>query len=460
MAIFEKVGKLQALLGPDVSILTDQHDQAFIEYAKRWTDVGRKTPAAIVLPTSEEEIQRTVQWAVESAVPFVTKSGGHSEWSTIDQSGIIIDLSKYSGIDIDAVGCKATLRGSIVSKQVAVALAEQGLFTALGNGNPVGAIPYFLNGGASVVTSCVGYGSDQILSARMVDAKGEVLEVSEEKAADLLWALRGAGQYFGLITELTIRVYPFARLGNEQGMIWSGMFVFPLARAAEVASAMEKLADDSTYATAGLLMVMAPPPQRQPALVVGARLTGDPADAAKAYQPLYDLQPLVAKGGPVPIQNVSDGRDAFNAKGDFKRFATVGLRRFDAAAFLQVVELWQEMVRECPDAISTSFNFQWDARPAPAPALPTASSLHDVRLWMNNFIWHTDVANRAKVDAFSDRAIAAMRGPDHAEYIDFQNATRSGPLALSFRDVGKLSKLRALKQKWDPSGLFTTRLLE
>jgi hypothetical protein len=60
MAIFEKVSKLQALLGPDVDILTDQHDKAFIEYAKRWTDVGRKTPAAIVLPTSEEHIQRTV----------------------------------------------------------------------------------------------------------------------------------------------------------------------------------------------------------------------------------------------------------------------------------------------------------------------------------------------------------------------------------------------------------------
>jgi FAD/FMN-containing dehydrogenase len=400
-----------------------------------------------------------VKWAVESSVPFVTKSGGHSEWSTIDQSGIIIDLSKYASITVDKDNLRATLRGSILSKQVAVALAEKGLFTALGNGNPVGAIPYFLNGGASIVTSCVGYGSDQILSARLIDAQGNAVEVSEETKPDLLWALRGAGQFFGLVTELVVRAHPFSRLGNDKGVLWAGAFVFPLARAGDVAGVMEKVVNDESQATAGLVMVTAPPPARQPALVVAARYTGDPEDAQQAFQALYALQPLVATGAPVPIQNASDGREAFNAKGDFKRFATVGLRRFDPAAFLDVVSLWEAMVRACPDALSTSFNFQWDARPAPTPAFDSANSLHDVRLWQNNFIWHTDAANRQKVDDFSARAIATMRGPNRTEYIDFQNATRTGPLSLRFRDPGKLAKLKALKLAWDPHGVFTTQLL-
>jgi FAD/FMN-containing dehydrogenase len=61
-------------------------------------------------------------------VPFVIKSGGHSEWSTIDGSGVIIDLSKYAGIEVDSKTQTATLRGSILSKEVAVALADVGLF--------------------------------------------------------------------------------------------------------------------------------------------------------------------------------------------------------------------------------------------------------------------------------------------------------------------------------------------
>jgi hypothetical protein len=37
-----------------------------------------------------------------------------------------------------------------------------------------------LGGGPSIVSSVVGYGSDQIVSARMIDAKGELVVVSEE----------------------------------------------------------------------------------------------------------------------------------------------------------------------------------------------------------------------------------------------------------------------------------------
>jgi hypothetical protein len=88
------------------------------------------------------------------------------------------------------------------------------LISALGNGNPIGSIPYFLGGGVAVATSITGYGSDQIISARMIDAKGNIVEVTEEKEPDLLFALRGAGQFFGLVTELVIKAHPFAALGN------------------------------------------------------------------------------------------------------------------------------------------------------------------------------------------------------------------------------------------------------
>lgn len=77
----------------------------------------------------------------------------------------------------------------------------------------------------------------------------------------------------------------------------------------------------------------------------------------------------------------------------------------------------------------------------------------------NNFIWHTDPASRAKVDTFNDEAINIMRGPDASEYADFQNGTRTGPIELRFRGEGKLGKLRLLKEKWDPTGVFTTQLL-
>ena len=66
---------------------------------------------------------------MQQSIPFVARSGGHSEWSTIDSRGFIIDLSLYSGVEANQEARTGTLRGSILAKPVAVALADAGLFT-------------------------------------------------------------------------------------------------------------------------------------------------------------------------------------------------------------------------------------------------------------------------------------------------------------------------------------------
>lgn len=455
-----QLSSLKETLSSNADILTNPSDAIFQECLQRWSDIDKQTPSAIVLPTSEEDIQKTVQWALQTSTPFVTKSGGHSEWSTIGSHGIIIDLGRYSAIDVDAVSHTAALRGSVLQKEVAVHLAEAGVFTALGNGNTVGAIPYFLNGGVPVSVSITGFGSDQIVSARLITAKGDLIEVTEETYPDLLWAIRGAGQFFGLITQLMVKTYPLSLLGNDRGVIWMGSFVFPTDRAEEVCSAMKVVMDDERYGTSGLMMVTAPPPTRKPTLIISARLTGDPKDAGKAYKSLYDLKPLVANGGEVPIQNTSDARAAIGAKGDFKQFGIAGLPGFDVASFLKTIELYKEMVAECPDATNTAFNFQWDSRSVRPPDFDSAMGHHHVRFWQNNLIWHTDAENRSKVDEYNNRTIAVMRtGQDEADWVDYQNSTRVGPLHHRYRGTERLARLKELKKAWDPEGVFTTQLL-
>ncbi|KAL6715333.1 hypothetical protein ACLMJK_007599 [Lecanora helva] len=375
------IHELKSIVSSDCEILQEQGDPKFQDYTKRWTDIDRQIPGAIVLPRSENDIQKIVQWAVKSSVPFVVKGAGCSEWSTIGGDGLVIDLTHYSAAKVDAKAHTATICGGIRQKELAVLLAEHGLFTALGNGNVVGVIGFMLGGGSAITNSITGFGSDQIISARMVTANGELLEISKDLQPDLLWAIRGAGHFFGIITQLVIKVHPVTLLGNKDGTIWAGGFVFPLERAEEVGNVMRALMDDSSHATSGLVMTMAPPPTRKPSIIVSARYIGDPADADKAYRPLYDLKPLVASGSQVPIQNISDGREAIGAQGDFKRFGIIGLCRFDLASFLMTIEIWKSLIEECPDAINTAFNFQWDSRLVKAPEFDSAMCLHDTRFW-------------------------------------------------------------------------------
>lgn len=50
-------------------------------------------------------------------------------------------------------------------------------------------------------------------------------------------------------------------------------------------------------------------------------------------------------------------------------------------------------------------------------------------------------------------------GQKEADWVDFQNATRTGPIQYRYRGVERLARLRNLKKIWDPTGIFTTQLL-
>lgn len=83
----------------------------------------------------------------------------------------------------------------------------------------------------------------------------------------------------------------------------------------------------------------------------------------------------------MPIQNASDGREAFDAKGNFMFFGTVGLRRFMVEQFVQTVGVWERLLVGHPGAVDTMSNFQWDSRKPRHPGFESANSLGDLWLW-------------------------------------------------------------------------------
>ncbi|KAL3459522.1 FAD binding domain-containing protein [Aspergillus heterothallicus] len=450
---------LCGIVSTECELLQDPDDARFKTYLARWSDINLKTPGVIVLPRTEDDCLKIVQWAVRLSIPFVPRSGGCSRWSTISKEGIIIDLTHYAEVQVNAENQTATLIGGVLSKEVGVRLAESGLFTALGNGNSVGAIPYFLNGGNSITSPLIGYGTDQILSARIITAAGELIDVDEGNHPDLLFALRGAGQFFGLVTQLTIRAHPLSLLRKQIGLVWIGGFVFPLDRAADIVAVTKQIADDPQHLTVGMAMVIKPPPHRIPSVLISVRYLGE-ENPEEVLKGLYNLNPVATMSSDVPIQNAGDANDALGVEGGFKRFGQVGLREFDTDKFLQTIPIWQNLLEECPDAINSSFNLMWSSRPMKRPAWDSAMAAHDIRFWQFNIVWYTNPENCAKVDAYNDECIAVVRGPDKSQYIDFQNATRSGPIEYRYPGEERLARLRELKRQWDPKGVFTRQLLD
>ncbi len=59
-------------------------------------------------------------------------------------------------------------------------------------------------GGYGPFSPNFGLGVDQIVAAKLVNHKGELIEADDE----LLKGLRGGGGIFGVVVEMTIKVYP------------------------------------------------------------------------------------------------------------------------------------------------------------------------------------------------------------------------------------------------------------
>jgi len=95
---------------------------------------------------------------------------------------------------------------------------------------------------------------DSLISARVVTATKGLVTASEKENADLFWALKGAGHFFGIVTEVTMKMYPL----KEAPLSWN--LIFPVEKMKEVGAALDIVSKGGQVVRSpGLVMLMAPP---------------------------------------------------------------------------------------------------------------------------------------------------------------------------------------------------------
>ncbi|KAI0122731.1 FAD-binding domain-containing protein [Daldinia grandis] len=461
MACDAFLSSLLPKLSSETNVLRDVESSDFQSSMRRWSNYKLKVPFAIVQPANESDIVHTVREAILASVPFVPASGGHSQWSSIDQSGIIIDLSRYTGVSVDAASNLATVRGGTRMKEFQIALHPHKQFAAVGNGNTVGVIPYYLGGGISTYTPFIGYGSENIVAAKLINSNGELVEVSERQDPELLWGIRGAGQFFGLVTELTIRTKPYSLLGNEDGQRMCGTYIFPMQSFDPVCAALEAIMESTEYISAGhIMIVQSPPDLKQQVLLVAPQAFCSATEAAKLFQPLVDVGPVQQMLAPSTFDKHSDHLDWVCAEGDFKLFSQTGLAGWSTGNFKRLAELHSELVENCTDAARSGYTIEWHTPCRAKRELESSFGNENVEYWLNVLSWYTDAANNEFVDVMGRKAQAAMREDTEEEsFVSYTNTTREDPIEYRYKGTGTVDRLRSLKKRVDPTGIFTGELL-
>jgi FAD/FMN-containing dehydrogenase len=162
-------------------------------------------PFAIVRPQNAEDVAAAVKFARANGIKPVVRSGGNSLfWKSMIQDAFIIDMRDIAYININNSKTSATVGGGILFSDLGEHLTKEGLATALGTIPFIGYVGWSTYGGYGPFSAQYGLGCDNIIGAKVVDWRGEVVKAD----TDMLRGIRGAGGAFGPIVELTIKLYP------------------------------------------------------------------------------------------------------------------------------------------------------------------------------------------------------------------------------------------------------------
>jgi FAD/FMN-containing dehydrogenase len=288
-------------------------DDAYDNARKIWNAMIDKRPALIVRCTSTADVVNAVNFARESGRLLAVRGGGHNiAGSGICEDGIVIDLSRMKSVTVDVAARRATVEGGATLGDFDAATQAHGLATPVGINSTTGIAGLTLGGGFGWLSRKYGMTVDNLESAEVVTAAGEVVRASEKENPDLFWALRGGSGNFGVVTRFEFRLH---QVGPN---LLSGLVVYPIAQAKTVLQKyrefMAKAPDELSVWT---VLRKAPPLPFLPADFHGKEMValailyaGDPKQGEALVEPLRKFGTPV--GEHIGVQPYTAWQQAFD----------------------------------------------------------------------------------------------------------------------------------------------------
>ncbi|MDN6748198.1 MAG: FAD-binding oxidoreductase [Brevibacterium sp.] len=166
------------------------------------------SPDRIVSPLTAVEVAAAVRSELSFRSPqLAVQSTGHGRTSGM-RSGTLIATSRMNDVSVDPSTRTVTAGAGARFAEVMAVAARHGLAPLSGSFPGVGIAGYSLSGGVGLLSRKYGFASDNVLSAEIVTPDGGIRTANAHENPELFWALRGAGSNFGIVTSLTMRVFP------------------------------------------------------------------------------------------------------------------------------------------------------------------------------------------------------------------------------------------------------------
>jgi FAD/FMN-containing dehydrogenase len=189
-----------------------------------------RRPRYIVQAASESDVVESVRFARSNQLKVAVRGGGHS-WVgfSLRDDSLLIDLGRLKQASINPEARLAIVQPAITGRALNRMLNASGLAFPVGHCPTVPVSGFLLNGGLGWNCNTWGPSCFSVERARVVAADGDLTVATDEQHSDLLWAIRGGGPgFFGAVTEYTLKLYSAPR------SILTSYYYYPLERIEEI----------------------------------------------------------------------------------------------------------------------------------------------------------------------------------------------------------------------------------
>jgi hypothetical protein len=405
-----------------------------------WNGMHDRRPALIARCLSAEDVSQAVTFARERELLTAVRGGGHS-WPgySVCDGGLMIDLSQMATVTVDPEQRRAHARGGALLSALDTGTREHGLITTAGVVSHTGVGGFTLGGGYGRLNRKFGLAIDNLVSAEIVTADGQIRRISEEQDPDLFWAIRGGGGNFGVVTEFEYMLHP---LPLE---VLSGTVAWPLEQGREVLDFYGDwyggLSDDLYVGPAVVTT-----PEGQGLVSMEVVYAGDPAAGEREVAPLLGVgQPAMNGVGLNDYMMMQTQEDQAFAHG-VRSYAKSGMvREFTPALLEAMIESYR------PDPRVAMFTHTAGGAVARVDELATAFPHRNAESMLGFAGGWTDPAE-------DEEAIAMIRG----WYADLESFMGGYYTNIEYETAGAshgnygpaYPRLTEVKGRYDPENLF------
>jgi FAD/FMN-containing dehydrogenase len=409
-------------------------DAGYARYTSSYLRGG--APGLVLRPQTVAEVRDAVAVAARHRdLPLGIFSAGHGvSGRSLNHGGLVIDVGALNVVEVlDGSGMVRTGPGARWV-DVARALAPHGLAITSGDYGGVGVGGLATAGGIGWLAREHGLTIDHLRGVDVVLADGTVAHASETENPELFWGMRGAGANFGVAVS-------FEFTADRVGQVAFAQFVYDASDTAGFLARWGAAIEAADRSVCGEVILGGRQGGRQYAQALLVVDSDDSDVIIERLQPIAGIAPLLDQS--IALTSYDQLMQAMLSEapqqGQGEPHSRSGLVRHLTPAFATEVAAMLEAGASYFCAIRAV-----GGAVADVAADATAYGWREA-----NFSVAAFGSRASGIDSWWEKLIPQMEGM----YLSFETATGPEVLERAF-PPGHLTRLRALKRRYDPTGLF------